>query len=218
VFVGTLLSSAGVASASVITYTPDFEFSASGDDYTGTITYTLADQGADQVLFTITWGPVIDSGEYLAGAYLNLDTDNIDPASLLFSPGLGTCSGCVVSSIGASTDTFQADGDGKFDLVFNFDEANANRLNQGDSYSVLMEASGLSALSFTFQSAVAGGNGVWYAAARARGLEGGSGSGWFGDNSPDVTITQVPEPASALLMGVALSWCTVRVRRNFSRR
>ena len=31
------------ASAAVITFTPDFEFSGSGSDYTGVITYTLED-------------------------------------------------------------------------------------------------------------------------------------------------------------------------------
>ena len=205
------------ASAAVITFTPDFEFSGSGSDYTGVITYTLEDV-AGGVQFSIDWtAPAIaNDGEYLAAAYLNLDPA-LDAASAIgFPSGLGTCTGCVLSGVSQGTNAFKADGDGDYDLLFDFDNAPpANRLSQGDSYTVFM-AGNITTSSFLFFDE-GGAKGDYMVTARVRGLGAdNAGSGWFGGDDPDEPDT-IPEPASLTLMAVGLAFGAARLRRTSGR-
>lgn len=213
--VGLSLATAQSANAATITFTPDFEFSGSGSNYTGTITYTLMDV-AGGVQFSISWLPATNPEEFLAGAYLNLDPA-LNPNQLGFSPGIGTCTGCVISTVQTGSNAFLADGDGSFDVLFSFDESAANRFNQGNSYTVLISSpeAGFNVNSFLFQSATGGGNGIWFATARVRGLgPNADGSGWFGENTPVTTNINVPEPASLSLLGLGLAVAASRLRRR----
>lgn len=97
-------------------------------------------------------------------------------------------SGQVAGSIAKSADSYQADGDGKFDIRFSFPSANnPARLAGGESVKYLITGSSGANL-FNNTSLTGGGNGTWYAALHVQGLPTGSGSGWLGATAP------VPEP------------------------
>jgi hypothetical protein len=201
------------ASAAVITFTPDFEYSGSGDNYTGVITFTLEDV-VGGVQFTIDWAApaVPDGGQFLTGAYLNLDPA-LNPISVTTPGGLGTCTVCTLQSLSLGANAFGAAGGGLFDILFSFPSANrGGRFEQGDSYSVLLGGP-ITTSSFLFESSPSGGNGTWAAVARVQGLgQDNEGSGWFGDDIPD--IPNVPEPASLTLFGLGLAFGAVRLRRT----
>jgi hypothetical protein len=212
--VGLSLVTAQSANAATITFTPSTEFSGSGASFSGTITYTLTDE-AGAVRLTMTWLPATNTTEFMSGAYFNLDPA-LNPLNLSFSPGVGTCTNCAVSQIATGTNAFQADGDGSFDIQIDFETAAAGRFNQGDSYSVLIDHTdpGFNVNSFLFQSATGGGNGIWFTTARLQGLSTGSGSGWFGEDTPVTSNINVPEPASLSLLGLGLAVAASRLRRR----
>jgi hypothetical protein len=201
------------ASAAVITFTPDFEFSGTGADYDGTITYTLEDV-AGGVQFSIDWdAPLVpDAGQYLAAAYLNFDPA-LNAASAV-TLGAPTCTACALTSVVMGQDAESADGGGRYDLIFNFGTANqdATRFQQGDSFTMFLGGA-FTTNSFLFASTPQGGNGTWMAVARVRGLGADNeDSGWFGDDTPD--IPNVPEPASLALLGLGFAFGAARLRRN----
>jgi hypothetical protein len=200
------------ASAAIITFTPDFEYSGSGDDYTGVITFTLEDV-VGGVQFSIDWAEpaVPDGGQFFTGAYLNVDPA-INPTSVTLPAGFGTCTGCALSVFASGANAFGAAGGGLFDLFFGFPTANqGGRFEQGDSYTVLLGGP-ITTDSFLFESSPSGGNGTWQAVARVQGLGlRNGGSGWFGDDTPD--IPNVPEPALLTLFGLGLAVGASRLRQ-----
>ena len=132
----------------------------------------------------------------------NLDPD-LDPAGLLFDevPGsrIGTFADPVGIGLGVNAD--KADGDGYFDIKFDFVQpGNQERFGAGESIEYLITGiAGLDASSFNHRSADNNGipysasDGRYYTAAHVQGIgEDGEDSGWV----------TTPEPATLVLLGL----------------
>jgi hypothetical protein len=184
---------ASSARAAVIAYDLSVEFSgatppagaapwirATFDDGggTGSVTLTLASVNLVGTEFVSDWD-------------FNLDP-SLDPSALLFSAPTKTGTfGDPVINLGV--DAFQAAGDGMYDIEVAFDIAPPeDRFGAGDSvqYTITGIAT-LTASSFDFLSAPAGGSGPFPTAAHVQGI------GVEGANSGWVTV---PEPSAALLV------------------
>src|SRR5215469_8457164 len=99
------------------------------------------------------------------GIFFNLNP-NDDPTSLAFS--LVSQSANFGTYINTGENAFKADGDGKYDIVFDF---TTHSFAGGASFSYLISGiAGLSASDFAYLSAPAGGSGPFYAAAHIMGL------------------------------------------------
>jgi hypothetical protein len=95
---------------------------------------------------------------------------------------------------------YKADGDGYFDIRFNFPSGGG--FNAGEQSVYLISGSSVSAADFNSQSLTGGGNGIWYAAMHVQNTgTGNGGSGWVG-----ATVSPIPEPQTyaMLLAGITL--------------
>lgn len=197
------------ATAGVIILNSEFEFSGATPPASATLpwlTTTFDDGGGTgSVILTLT-ATNLTAGEFVSGWYLNLDP-LLDPTDLVFSAPskIGAFSD---PSISLGTNAFQADGDGRYDILLSFSVAGpSNRFTQGDSVSYTITGiPTLTAASFGFLSAPAGGHGPFYHAQHVQGIgEDGALSGW-------VTGPRVPEPAT--LAALALGSLTLVRRRR----
>jgi hypothetical protein len=166
---------------------------------------------ANGVLLTIN-DVGLSAGEFLSSIYFNITpADNVN--NLIFSYQNGS-SGLTSPTIQTGEDGFKADGDGKYDILFNFSTAASGRFGAGDSITYLISGiAGLAATDFSFMSTPAGGHGPFYAAAHIQGIGGSAGNSVWVDPSLGPLILPVPEPASgAVLLFAAGIWCVARFR------
>ena len=177
----------------------------SGDTPAGSppwLTATFNDGGsAGTVLLTMS-ATNLTGSEFVDKWYFNLDP-TLNSTQLTFTPVSGT--GATVTT---GTDFAQADGDGKYDILFDFAEAPpSSRFGEGASsvYSI----SGISTLtadSFDFFSAPGGGEGTFTSAAHIQAiplddlLDESEGSGWIGSGE----AKEVPEPGITALLGCGM--------------
>ena len=184
-----LLGLATSTHAAILTFDHNFEFSG-GSQPSGAAPWLRAtfDDGGGSGSVTLTFtGLNLVNQEFVRFTYFNLDPA-INPASLSFSTPtkVGAFSDPTIAT---GTNAFQADGDGLYDIRIEFDNSPpANQFGPGEAVTYTITAPGLTANSFNFLSAPAGGSGPFPTAAHVQGI-GSSGqfSGW---------TTQVPEPAS----------------------
>lgn len=144
--------------------------------------------------------------------YLNLNP-NYSPNSLSFS-AWGGSGGFDTPAVSLGLNAFKADGDGKYDILFNFSTggSDANRFTANESLVCLISGiPGLTASDFAYLSQPAGGAGPFYAAAHIQRIGTGSLSGWV--SATDVgSPAPVPEPQPATLLGLAAAgWLMFRV-------
>lgn len=166
------------------------------------MTVTTSNHSTGVVLLEIEATQLINH-EFVSEWVMNLDPE-LDPARLVFSSPAQTGS-FVLPTIQTGTDRFKADGDGWYDIQFQFstsdNEPDALRFTSGDKLSYLVTLAGgepgvLDENSFHVLSRPGGGSGPFYTAAhiQATGYCCG-GSAW---------IANVPEPCSTLLGGFGL--------------
>jgi hypothetical protein len=204
-----LLLPARSNAASGIIYQFDNEFS-SGTPPAGPapwITATIQNSGSGTVLLTIANNGLLGS-EFVSGFYLNLNT-NFSPLNLSISY-VSSSGSFLVPSVGSGTiergtDSFKADGDGKYDVLFDFSTVSGSTFGAGESVTYQISGiAGLTADDFVYLSAPNGGHGPFYSAAHVQGIgSDGALSGWV-EPSLGAQPILVPEPASAALAGLAL--------------
>jgi MYXO-CTERM domain-containing protein len=194
--------------ATTVTYDLSVEFSGATPP-AGAAPWLRAtfDDGGGAGSVTLTLAAVnLVGGEFVSDWDFNLDPA-LNPASLSFSAPTKTGTfGDPVITFGV--DAFQADGDGRYDIEVEFDTAPpGDRFGAGESvqYTITGIAT-LTASSFDFLSAPAGGSGPFPTAAHVQGIgPEGANSGWV----------TVPEPAAAWL---ALLGVGAAVARRATRR
>ena len=188
---------ASPASAATLTVDLSTEFSG-GDDPAGSapwVTLVFDDSfgTANTVRLTITNTNIV-ADEFVSGVYVNFDPA-LDPDDLTITKVDVTDSD---PDIDTGADSFKADGDGFFDILFDFPPPPGSfgaKFTAGEEVVFdLTYTSPITASSFDFDSVNGGGNGTFKAAAHVQGIAGG-GSGWIGN---------LPEPSVGLLVALGI--------------
>lgn len=125
----------------------------------------------------------------------------LDPTALIFTYVSG-----IAASISTGVNFQQADGDGRFDIRFDFPNAPpSTRFGAGDAPSVytISGIPTLTAASFDFSSVQGGGQGTFHSAAHIQAIgSDAEQSGWIGDSGGDGGdggVNPIPEPGTILL-------------------
>ncbi len=200
---------ASPASATILTFDYNIEFSggtppagsapwlrATFDDVVspGFVRLTMSNIGLVGVEFSSEWS-------------FNLNPA-LNPILLTFTAVNTTAS--VPNSISTGVNAFQADGDGLFDILFDFPPPPGDfgaKFTAGETVVYDIDYTGVGtfdANSFDFLSAPAGGHGPFKAAAHVQGIgTGGEDSGWVAPGNG--TNGEIPEPMSLILLGSGLA-------------
>jgi hypothetical protein len=149
---------------------------------------------------------LVDPGAFLGALYLNTSVAPLAGA-------LGTCVNCAATNgqtmtFNFGSDAFQADGDGRYDILIDFSTAAADRLLAGEVviFDVTSTTVGFTSDSFLVFSAPGGGNGPFRAAAHIQSLPNGQ---------SDFITEEIPEPTSMILLGTGLATLAAGLRKRF---
>jgi len=200
--------------ATTLTFGLDYEFSGATEPE-GTapwITATLNDSfgGADTVRLFMDTNNLV--GNEFVGEWLLNFNDSLDVTKLSFTV-VGTPGS--TPNINTGKNAFKADGDGYFDIQFDFPPppgALVKKFTAGETvvYDITY-TSAIDVLAFNYGSAPGGGAGTFLSAAHVQGIgPSDDDSGWIG--------TPVPEPATMLLFGSGLVVIAVSGKKRFKKR
>ncbi len=202
--------SMGTARAGMLTFDLDVEFSGATPP-AGTapwISATFDDSfgGANTVRLTMSATNLVGV-EFIDDWYFNFDPA-LNPNNLSFA----LQSGQAANGVSTGFDAFQADGDGKFDIKFDYPPppgSFAAKFTAGEtSVYHITYTSAIDVNSFNFPSVPGGGQGTFLSAAHVQGIGAtGNDSGWIGpgdDNGNGEPPQQIPEPGFLALFGIGL--------------
>lgn len=190
------LASSMSAFAGTLTISLDSVFSGGGPSGPAPWLVAHFDDGGTPGSVDITLTATnLTGSEYVSGWYINLDPV-FDATQLVFSSPIKV-GAFDDPSISLGTDQFQADGDGRYDVLFSFSSSGqgggVRRFGVGEELSYTMTGiAGMTAQSFDFMSFDVGGHGPFLAAAHVH----GAGNGWI---APEVIAMPLPQAAG---MGV----------------
>jgi hypothetical protein len=190
----------------VVSFTLHDEFSG-GQQPIGSIKvdFTTFAVGAVDVKIT----SLLVGTESLNDLYLNLNVA-YDPTSLSFAK-LGGTGSFTDPTISLGTNAFKADGDGSYDILFDFIPPGPGiRFDNADTVTYRITRTGLVEEDFnTLSQPPTGGHGPFLAAAHIQGIAPNDGSGFIAPNGvPDGGTT-------VMLLGTALA-CLGALRRRFA--
>ncbi len=132
---------------------------------------------------------------------------NVDPT--LTSLAIDYVSGQVASATDHTQNDHKADGDGKYDILFEF-PTSGDVFGAGETSVWKFTATGLTANSFDFLSAPAGGHGPFLVAAHVQSIGTSGGSGWITGEKAD---SAVPEPTTMALVAAGISAFAMKRKR-----
>jgi hypothetical protein len=195
-----VLAVSGTASGAILTFTMEIVYS--GDVSPGGpspwLTATFDDHdSAGSVTLTLKASNLV-TGEFAHEWYFNLDPSmDLDSLAIAQISKTGSFDDPEVTK---DVDALKADGDGKFDILFDFanDDGVTTRFTADDG--VQFTLSGISTLtvdSFAFTSTTSGDKPGLYSAAHIQGIAGGN-SDWVTCPEP----VKVPEPATLSLLAL----------------
>jgi len=211
VYIGLIGALIGPPKVLADDFTFQFNNTFSGTSPTGPapwVTVEIKDVAANTVDMTFS-GSGLQGSEFADELYLNFNP-NLDVTQLSIN-NLSSSGGFALPTSATGANAFMADGDGHYDIEFNFSTANGSRFMAGDSMTYQFTSTGsLNADDFDFTSQMGGGAGQWLAAAHINSIGGSGQSGW---DSP-TQLTPAPEPGTLALMGMGLAGLVALRRRN----
>lgn len=204
------VAASAVVPAKALTFDLDYIFSGPGIPGNpgpwGTATFSDVAGG---VQLTMS-GSGLTGGEFFGSWYFNLNSA-LNPASLNFAAQSNVGVDPSSVSISQAANSFKADGDGFFDILFDFAPSGANRLGAGDSITYLITGiSGLTAADFNDVS-VGGPVSGYHTAAHLQATAGNGQSLWAADGG--TPGGPVPEPTTYLVLAAFVGMAVYAKRR-----
>ena len=211
-------------SGSLRAASPDYMYQFN-DAFSGSVPASPIKPWIDATFQTVTLGTVrltvtnltLSGLENVDQLYFNLNS-NLLPSKLTFKL-MGESGAFNTPKVTTGVNKFQADGDGKYDILFTFNNGGSanNRFTAHESMTYYISGiPTLTAADFAYLSAPAGGAGPFFAAAHVQriGLAASS-SGWL--SATDKTPLVIPEPSSKklLLLGI-WAWVAVFLHKRAS--